>query len=127
MRAARDAEVEDLHHAVLADHHVLGLDVAMDEPALVRRLERARDVDEPAQRRGERQLGAADELAERRPDHVFHREVEAAGGLADVEDRDDVRVAERGDGARLAKEPRRELADVRRLAGESVGAPPGPR
>ncbi len=83
-------------------------------PARVRGLERARDVDEPADacaRAGRSAL--ADEAAERRADDVLHREVEPAVRLADVVDRDDVRMAERRDGARLAEEARRELAGDR--------------
>ena len=114
-RAPRDAEVEDLHAAVLAHHHVLGLDVAMDDARLVRGLERARDVDEPADLDAERGSSAlSDEARSVEPDDVLHREVEPAVRLADVEDRDHVRVAERRDGAGLAEEPRRELAATSR-------------
>ena len=42
---ARDAEVGDLGAAFLADEDVLRLDVAVDDHALVRGAERARDLD----------------------------------------------------------------------------------
>ena len=58
-------------------------------------------------------LDASD--AERGADHVLHREVEAIARLADVVDADDVGMAERRDGARLAEQPGRELA------GEALG------
>ena len=40
----RDAEVGELDEPVVADHHVLGLHVAVDDAGLVRVLERARDL-----------------------------------------------------------------------------------
>jgi hypothetical protein len=43
----RDAEVEDLHDPVVADHHVLGLHVAVHEAGGVRGRERARHLLEP--------------------------------------------------------------------------------
>ena len=41
-----DAEVGQLHPAVLADHDVLGLDVAMDDPGLVGVREGVADLDD---------------------------------------------------------------------------------
>jgi hypothetical protein len=43
-----------LHDAVVAHHHGLGLHVAMNEAARVRRRQRARDVDQPLQPSPER-------------------------------------------------------------------------
>jgi hypothetical protein len=60
----------------------------------VRRLEGVRDVDEPANLARERDVLVADEAAERRADDVLHREIEAAIGRTDIEDGDDVRMAE---------------------------------
>ena len=50
-------------------------------------------------------------LAQRAAGDQLHHQEEAAGLLADVVDRDDVRVVERGGGARLAQEA---LARLRR-------------
>ena len=62
----RDAEVHQLEHAVLADHDVLGLDVAVDDAGGVRVRERAADLDGDQRRdlrEGERARGQ--ELLER--------------------------------------------------------------
>ena len=64
----RDAEVHQLDEPVVADHHVLGLHVAVDDAETVRVGERAADLD--ADHRGdlgEARLVLADELLERLP------------------------------------------------------------
>ena len=107
VRASRDAEIQHLHDAVLAQHDVLGLDVAMHEPGRVRRLQRPRDVDEPRQllRPGHRVV--ADVGAERRPRDVLHRDVGHAVDLPQLEHRDLVGMVQRSGGARLADHARR--------------------
>ena len=99
----------------LADQHVLGLDVAVHDLALVRRAERARDLDRVGDRLRdlERPL-AADQLLERLAVDVLEHDVGRArspailavlgGLLAGVDHRDDVRVVELRDRARLAAE-----------------------
>ena len=109
----RDAEVRDLHGPVGRDDDVRGLDVAVDDPAPVRVIEGVRD--------GHRDLRDAvprerdlllQELLEILPLDVLHRDEGRLGLdlLADVVDRDDVRVRERSGRLRLAHEPFVELA-----------------
>ena len=91
----RDAEVAELEDAVRAEQEVLRLHIAVDQTGGV-------DGGEPgahlrAERRGfgRRQLPALrDELGERPPLHVLHRDEGTAVVLADVEDAHDVRVRE---------------------------------
>jgi hypothetical protein len=54
----RDAEVEDLHHLArrtVREEDVLGLEVAVHDPALVRGSERVADLERDLQRVDERQ------------------------------------------------------------------------
>ena len=109
VQRAGDPEVRDLRRALLVDEHVLRLDVAVDDLALVRGAERARDLDRVGDRLGDRQARvAADALLERLAldvleDDVRRRMVRVAL-LAGVDDADDVRVVELRDRARLAAE-----------------------
>ena len=79
------------------DQDVAGLDVAVHEPELVRRVEGVADLHEdPEQAR----QGHAARLAEQRLEvaagDVAHRDEQLAVRLARLVDRDDVRVVERG-------------------------------
>ena len=83
----------------------------MHEAGAVRLLERAGDVDEPAEAARERHVGVGGKGSQRGADHVLHGQVQAPLRLADVVDAYDVGMAERRNGAGLAEQPRRELAD----------------
>src|SRR5688500_11687556 len=76
---------------------------------LVRAPERGRDLDGDAQGLVERQRPAVEPLRQRLALEVLHDEVVDAFLLAHVVQDADVRVAEGGDGARLALEPRAHL------------------
>ncbi|CAA9302889.1 MAG: hypothetical protein AVDCRST_MAG40-471, partial [uncultured Gemmatimonadaceae bacterium] len=94
----RDAEVRD-EGVVAREQHVLGLDVAVDDPALVRVGQRVDHLAQDAHAVGDRELPLAVEpLAERLALDVRHDVVEEPVGLARVDEREDVRVEElRGD------------------------------
>ena len=90
-----EAEVEDLHVAVARQHHVLGLEVAVDDAGGVRAGEPvgqlAGDVEHLPGR--QRELGA-NQVAQRRAVHELHDGEGQPGRLADLVDGDDVGVVE---------------------------------
>ena len=92
------------------DEDVVRLDVAVDEAVPVREGERGQDLARVADRDLTGGVPEADEqLLERSPVQVLHRDVVGALGLAAVVDRDDVRVRERGGVLRFAAEALDEL------------------
>ena len=103
---ARDPEVGDLDRAAAREQHVLRLEVAVRDALALR-------VSEPGEHALDdaadlRQLEPAHELAQRAARDVLHRDVGDAVVLEEVEQRDDVRVVERGRQPRLAHEALRE-------------------
>ena len=104
--ATRDTEIEHLHETVVTDHHVLGLDVAVDETEFVRSAERAGDVGDPPDASGERYRPVADERAERASGDKLHGEEGDVVHFADVVDGDGVGVCDAGSRARLAEDAR---------------------
>src|SRR5262249_42542835 len=100
----------DLHVPVRADDHVVGLDVPVHDLVPVRLRERAQDLPRELDRGQRRRRALADqELLERRPVEVLHRDVVGAVDLSAVVDADAVRVVEPCGVARLALEPLDEL------------------
>ena len=90
------------------------LDVAVDDAVAVREAERGEDLARVVDRDRDRAEAARDDqLLERPPLEVLHRDVVGALGLAAVVDRDDVRVREPGCVLRLAPEALDELLVVR--------------
>ncbi len=118
---AEVGEIAMLATAGPGDEHVAGLDVAMDQPLLVGCVECARRLFRECDHalRVERAL-LGDEPCEVRAFHVAHREEEHSFGLARLEDRDDVRVVERGGDPRLAQEALPEALVVRELGRENL-------
>ena len=101
-----EPEVEDLHRAAVGDVDVCRLDVAVDDAARMRVLEPEADV--------HRELDLAPEAHSFGTAHArlkvfaleeLHREIRLTLVLAEVVNRDDVRVRELAGGARLADEP----------------------
>ncbi len=100
----RQAEVREVAVAAPVDQHVGRLDVPVDEPPLVRRVERVGELLDDEERARRLEWPARELLLQIRAVHEPHRDVEPAGDLAGVVDRDDRRVVERGGEARLAQE-----------------------
>ena len=65
VRELGEAEVEDLHAAVVGDEDVLGLQVPVDDPLLVRRREAADDLERVVDRLARRELAAGEDRAQR--------------------------------------------------------------
>ena len=127
-----DAEVEQLDHAlgrgVVAvrrsggDEDVAGLEIAVDDAARVRRLERRADRLQVLEHLGRRdaplvvehaaQVGALEQL--------HHVERPPVGQLAELVDVDDVRVLDHVDRQRLAQEARDHLGRARQLATQDL-------
>jgi hypothetical protein len=113
------AEVEDLDAAVGIDEDVLRLEVAVDEPLPVRGGESVGDLHRDVERLPRRQ-STLDSRSQRLSLEELHDQVGDGDalpavfdrGLADVEEGADVRMAERGDRARLAAKTLGEIADA---------------
>ena len=95
----RQSEVEDLDAVVRRDEQVLGLEIAMDDPLLVRRREPARDGDGIVDRLAHRQRPGRQPLPERLPFEQLRDDERRASFGADVVDREDVRMVQRRGGA----------------------------
>ena len=112
----RQPPVEHVHLAEIADHDVVGLEVAVDDAARVRELDgethagerREQLVARPlAHGRRDAAVQLADDLFERLAEHAAHREVRAAVRVAsEVVHRHDRRMLELTLDARLADEAR---------------------
>nr|WP_272828750.1 hypothetical protein [Sorangium sp. Soce836] len=115
----RDAEVDDLDHAVERHHHVLRRDVAVDEVEqlprvvadLVRRVQAGARVDHHVEHPAERQeralrLLVREDLRDRGAVDPLHGEVRPIADLAVRQDVHHVRVEDARRGARLVEEHR---------------------
>ena len=103
---ARETEVEDLEHAVRGQHQVRRLDVAVDDPHLVRVAEPRAQLEDQFQPADQAQRRpAADDLAERLTVDVLHRDERLALVLADVVDGDDVGMGQARRRTGFAGEP----------------------
>ena len=97
------AEVEELH-ARPRQHHVAGLQVAVNDPLAVRRVQGTGDLDAAAQRLVERQGTSSETILERFTLEQLHHQEVVLALATDVEERADVRVREPGDRPRLLLE-----------------------
>ena len=106
------AEIEHLHEAVGADHQVLGLHVAMDEPSLVRRGQCRGRLDGEVEDVGKRDWTGSQPLPERDTlDEFGGNEVQVAIE-AEFVDHENVRMTERRRRARFALEALEAVAIV---------------
>jgi hypothetical protein len=105
IRQLRDAEVEDLHHAVVGDEHVGRLDVAVHDPTRVRVRETACDLHRDAHRLAERERPARDAPLQRLAVVERHREIQLSViRLADLVHGAHVGMLERRDSTCLVQE-----------------------
>ena len=102
----RQAEVQHLHDAVGSHLDIGRLQIAMDDPFLVRGLERIADLARDGQRvRGPEASGLNDRV-ERLALHQLHHERRDPLGLFEAVDLRDVGMIERREQTRFALEPR---------------------
>ena len=113
----REAEVEHLHRAVGPHLDVRGLEIAVDDPLLVRRFERLGDLLRDRQRFVDRNRAARDALRQIVALDQFHHEGVHAAGFLEPVDRGDVRMIQRRERLRLAFEARQAFG----VCGERVG------
>ena len=113
------AEVENFHAAVIRDHHVGGLQVAMHNSLLMRGGQRSgeRGADFEDAFDGEPAFG--DQPVERLAGDEFHGEEMHVIGLLDGENGDDVRMIQRGYGPRFTLEAHQALRIARHFGGQN--------
>ncbi len=104
-----EAEVEDLDLAVRRELDVCGLEVAVDDPLLVRLLHRLGDLPGDGERLVERERPSLQPLGEVLARHELHHEGAHAVRLLEAVDRGDVGVLQLGQELRLALEAREAL------------------
>ena len=105
----RQTEVEHLDEPALGAHQVCALDVAMDDAARVRFVERVGDLDADLDHFAHRQRPARDPRRQQLAVDVLHDDEVGARFFADVVGDGDVRRAEHRRGARFVQQPRAAL------------------
>ena len=118
--ALGEAEVEDLDVAVVGHEDVVGLEVAVDDALAVRGGEAPRDLERPVDRLLLRHGRAVELAAQRLALEQLGHGVGDAVVRAEVVDREDVRMRERGDGLGLALEARERVGVRGQLRGEDL-------
>ena len=98
------AEVEYLHHAVVRELDVRGLEVAVDDAAFMRVLERVGELDSQWERFIDRHRPASDALGKCRAVDEFHYDRAHAAFVNEAVHLGDVRVIESSECLRLAIE-----------------------
>ncbi len=102
-------------------HEQVGrLHVAVDDPLGVRGVERIRDLGTQIENRRFRQRAGREERLERLPLEQLHRQEALFFVLAEIVDRADVRVVQRGSGAGLTLESFDRGRIVRQFRGEEL-------
>ena len=107
-----DAEIGDFDAASFVEQQVLGLDVAMHNAAVMGKLQRIAKRRDNGERLLGRELAGAQQLPEIRAIHEFHQQKIKAAGLAEIMNRNNVRVIQSGERLRLAGEAFGELGIV---------------
>ncbi len=102
----RQAEIEHLHRPVVGQFDIRRLEVAMDDPALVCRIERVGDLPRNRDHVARWQRTLRDALGQRGSVHELHRDRVVPVSLFDTVDLGDVRVIQRRKRLGLASEAR---------------------
>src|SRR4051812_3030281 len=97
-----EPKIEDLRPPVLREEDVLGFQVAMDDPALVRCTEPPGDLERDVERRVDGEGRGTEARAQGAAFQTFGHEIWRAAVIADVVDGEHVGVVERAGRARLA-------------------------
>src|SRR5215207_114084 len=101
----RESEVEDLHDPVVRDHDVTGLNVTVDDAAVMCVGESPRGRDEPFGKGFDIGTGGRYKLVERFSVDVFERDERTSGVFLDRVDGGDVRVIQAGSDAGFVPKP----------------------
>ena len=115
-----EAEIENLGVPALGDENVGGFNVAMDNPFGMRRVQRVGNLDAERQDRFQLHGTRPDHVLERDPIQEFHDEKGASIFLADVVNRADVGMIERGGGLGFASESFERLAVLGEFLGQKL-------
>ena len=107
-------EVENLGVAAAGDEQIRRLDVAVDDPGGVRRLERIGDLDRECQQQVDVERAPGDTMLQRRPVEELHDQERAAVLFADIVDGADVCVIQGRGRSRLPEESGERLGVVAR-------------
>jgi hypothetical protein len=91
----RETEVEELHVAILGNHHVFRLDVAVNHAVSVRRRQTVDDLQRELEHALYRQLRPVDHAAQRGTGEQLHHDEGPARVLVDCMDRGEIRVVQR--------------------------------
>ena len=102
----RQTEVENLDRALFGQEDVGWLQVAMDDAARVSSLEAIGEGDRVIEQCADGERTRAEHLVQRRAGQQLHHQIRMPRIGADIEQRADVRVIERGDRAPLTLESR---------------------
>ena len=100
-----EAKVEDFDEPVLGKHDVLGLQVSVHDSCSVRLFKPVRQLRSDAEQFDGFDRTRTEQFPQRRPRNVLHDQVVNCVLASDLVDRHDVRMVQRGSGARLALEP----------------------
>jgi hypothetical protein len=101
-RRLRQSKIEELGCAAFRDHDVGGLQIAVHDSGPMRSVQGIADLHPDAQQFRQRQCAAAQPVGQGLPFQVLHHQEIGALLVADVIQRADVRMVERGNGLRLA-------------------------
>ena len=116
----RQAEVDDLRVAVLGDHHVGRLEIAVDQPLFVRTGKPFSDLDRDIERALGLQGPTDQDLAELVTADQLHRDERHTLGLADFVDHRDVRVLDQRRGPRFLEHPLAADTIVHEILGQDL-------